>query len=75
MLLCATKDDEVVTYALARSTSPTLIAEYQTMLPSKALLRKKLHEFYAAWAGPHERDARAKKSVLKKAVAKKKGAK
>ncbi len=47
VLLCATKDDEVVEYALARSTSPTLVAEYQTMLPPKALLRRKLHEFYA----------------------------
>jgi hypothetical protein len=27
MLLCATKDNEVVEYALARSLSPTLIAE------------------------------------------------
>ncbi len=47
VLLCATKDDEVVEYALARTTSPTLVAEYQTMLPPKALLRRKLHELYA----------------------------
>jgi hypothetical protein len=33
VLLCATKDDEVVEYALARTASPTLVAEYQTMLP------------------------------------------
>jgi hypothetical protein len=46
VLLCASKDDEVVEYALSRSTSPTLIAEYQTQLPDKALLRAKLHEFY-----------------------------
>lgn len=46
VLLCATKDDEVVEYALARTTSPTLVAEYQTMLPAKALLRRKLHELY-----------------------------
>jgi YhcG PDDEXK nuclease domain len=46
LLLCATKDNEVVEYALARSISPALIAEYQTMLPSKALLRSKLHEMY-----------------------------
>src|SRR5690606_15002284 len=50
VLLCATKDDEVVEYALARTTSPTLVAEYQTMLPTKALLRKKLHELYAQLA-------------------------
>lgn len=47
VLLCASKDDEVVEYALARTASPTLVAEYQTMLPSKAMLREKLHELYA----------------------------
>jgi predicted nuclease of restriction endonuclease-like (RecB) superfamily len=47
VLLCATKDDGVVEYALARTTSPTLIAEYQTFLPPKAVLRAKLHELYA----------------------------
>jgi len=50
VLLCATKDDEVVEYALARTASPTLVAEYQTMLPPKALLRRKLHELYAQLA-------------------------
>ena len=47
VLLCATKDNEVVEYALARTTSPTLVAEYQTFLPPKELLRAKLHELYA----------------------------
>lgn len=46
VLLCASKDDEVVEYALNRSLSPALIAEYQTHLPDKALLQAKLHEFY-----------------------------
>jgi predicted nuclease of restriction endonuclease-like (RecB) superfamily len=46
VLLCATKDSEVVEYALARSVSPALIAEYQTALPDKKLLQRKLHEFY-----------------------------
>jgi hypothetical protein len=41
---------EVVEYALARTTSPTLVAEYQTMLPPKAVLRQKLHELYAELA-------------------------
>lgn len=50
VLLCASKDDEVVEYALARTTSPTLVAEYQTMLPTKAVLRAKLHELYALLA-------------------------
>jgi predicted nuclease of restriction endonuclease-like (RecB) superfamily len=47
VLLCATKDDEVVEYALARTASPTLVAEYQTFLPPKEVLRAKLHELYA----------------------------
>jgi len=46
VLLCASKDSEVVEYAISRSLSPTLIAEYQTMLPDKALLQAKLHELY-----------------------------
>lgn len=47
VLLCASKDSEVVEYALRRSLSPALVAEYQTRLPDKKLLRTKLHEFYA----------------------------
>jgi predicted nuclease of restriction endonuclease-like (RecB) superfamily len=46
VLLCASKDDEVVEYALNRSLSPALVAEYQTQLPDKKLLQEKLHEFY-----------------------------
>ena len=38
------KDDEVVEYALSRSMSPAMIAEYQTLLPQKALLANKLRE-------------------------------
>ncbi|MEA2600647.1 MAG: hypothetical protein QOF89_1639 [Acidobacteriota bacterium] len=47
VLLCAGKDNEVVEYALSRSLSPALVAEYQTRLPDKKLLQAKLHEFYA----------------------------
>lgn len=61
VLLCATKDDEVVEYALARTSSPTLVAEYQTMLPSKALLRRKLHELYAQLAVDEPRAGRGRK--------------
>ena len=46
VLLCASKNDEVVEYALSRSLTPALIAEYQTQLPDKKLLQAKLHEFY-----------------------------
>jgi predicted nuclease of restriction endonuclease-like (RecB) superfamily len=55
-LLCASKDDEVVEYALSRSLSPALIAEYQTQLPDKKLLQAKLHEFYLQNA-PEEDEA------------------
>jgi predicted nuclease of restriction endonuclease-like (RecB) superfamily len=51
LLLCASKDDEVVEYALSRSLSPALVAQYQTQLPDKKLLQAKLHEFYAANVG------------------------
>jgi predicted nuclease of restriction endonuclease-like (RecB) superfamily len=54
LLLCATKDEEVVEYCLSRSLSPALIAEYETMLPDKALLRAKLHEFYRLCAPPDD---------------------
>jgi predicted nuclease of restriction endonuclease-like (RecB) superfamily len=46
LLLCATKDEEVVEYALSRSASPAIVADYQTCLPGKQLLQAKLHEFY-----------------------------
>jgi predicted nuclease of restriction endonuclease-like (RecB) superfamily len=46
VLLCATKDHEVVEYALSRAASPALVSEYQTRLPDKKLLQAKLHEFY-----------------------------
>jgi hypothetical protein len=42
VLLCASKEREVVEYALSRSLSPTLVAEYQTQLPEKKLLQEKL---------------------------------
>lgn len=46
VLLCASKDAEVVEYAMSRNLTPALIAEYQTQLPDKQLLQRKLHEFY-----------------------------
>ena len=54
LLLCASKDDEVVEYALSRSLSPALVAQYQTQLPDKKLLQTKLHEFYLANVGKGE---------------------
>ncbi len=62
VLLCATKDTEVVEYAQARSVSPALIAEYKTQLPDAALLKRKLHEFYQLALPPENAPAaKAKK--------------
>src|SRR5688572_21806905 len=38
------------------ASSPTLVAEYQTMLPPKAVLRRKLHELYTELASGDSRD-------------------
>ena len=46
VLLCKDKDDEVVEYALSRSLSPTMVAEYQLCLPDKTLLQQKLRDIY-----------------------------
>ena len=46
IILCKSKDDEVVEYALGRNLSPALIAEYKTKLIPKKILRKKLHELF-----------------------------
>lgn len=46
IILCKSKDEEVVEYALSRNLSPTLVSEYKTKLIDKGILRKKLHELY-----------------------------
>ncbi len=45
VILCASKDDEVVEYALSRSLSPTLVSEYRLKLIDKKLLQRKLKEY------------------------------
>ena len=45
ILICKTKDKEVVEYALSRNMSATMIAEYETKFIDKERLQKKLHEF------------------------------
>ncbi|MEI8293749.1 MAG: PDDEXK nuclease domain-containing protein [bacterium] len=75
LLLCATKDTEVVEYCLSRSLSPAMIAEYETMLPDKELLKAKLHEFYQLCAPPEdEEDEEESPVVPTKPNRKKKGA-
>ena len=45
ILLCTSNDREIVEFALSRSISPTLIAEYETRLLNKDLLRQLLREW------------------------------
>jgi predicted nuclease of restriction endonuclease-like (RecB) superfamily len=78
LLLCASKDSEVVEYALSRTLSPALVAQYQTQLPDKQMLAAKLHEFYALNA-PQDVPEGAPDDALPKApkarnTSKKKGA-
>lgn len=51
VLLCASKDDEIVEYALSRTLSPALVAAYETQLPDKKTLQTKLHELYLQTSG------------------------
>lgn len=44
LILCTSKDETVVEYALSRSMSPALVAEYKLHLPDKAILENKLRE-------------------------------
>jgi len=45
VILCASKDDEIVEYALSRSLSPTMVSEYNLKLINKKLLKNKLKEY------------------------------
>lgn len=44
ILLCKGKDTEVVEYAMARNSSPAMIADYETKLIPKNVLAKKLQQ-------------------------------
>lgn len=46
VLLCKSKDDEIVEYALNRNISPTLVADYETKFINKKLLQEKLHSLF-----------------------------
>ena len=45
ILLCQEADRSVVEYAMSRSLSPTMIAEYERQLISKEILQRSLEEF------------------------------
>nr|WP_233588615.1 PDDEXK nuclease domain-containing protein [Flavobacterium sp. LS1P28] len=46
ILLCKDQDHAVVEYALSRSLSPTMVAEYKIQLPDKHLLKQKLSQIF-----------------------------
>ena len=48
IIMCRTKDENIVEISLNRSTSPTVISQYETKLISKELLRKKLNELFSS---------------------------
>jgi len=45
VLLCKSKENEVVEYALSRNISPALVADYETKMIDKELLQRMLHEW------------------------------
>lgn len=45
VILCTSKDDEVVEYALSRTLSPSMVAEYKLKLIDKNILKNKLKEY------------------------------
>jgi predicted nuclease of restriction endonuclease-like (RecB) superfamily len=45
VLLCKSKENEVVEYALSRNISPALVADYETKMIDKGLLQRMLHEW------------------------------
>src|SRR3990167_5663568 len=51
VILCKSKDDEVVEYALNRNLSPAMISEYNTKLIDKKILCKKLREIFRIIGG------------------------
>jgi len=46
IILCKSRDTQIVEYSLNRTMSPTMIAEYETKLIPKKVLEDKLKEFY-----------------------------
>jgi len=56
VLLCKSKNDEVVEIAMSRQMSPTLVAVYETKFLDKKLLRRMLHQWSEEWAQQHNID-------------------
>ncbi len=45
VILCASRDDEVVEFVLSRSLSPAMVSEYRLKVKDKNLLQRKLKEY------------------------------
>jgi predicted nuclease of restriction endonuclease-like (RecB) superfamily len=56
VILCKSRDKEVVEYALSRNLSPTLVSEYKTKLIEKSVLKKRLHELFMISDNSEEND-------------------
>lgn len=54
ILLCKGKDTEVVEYAMSRSISPAIVADYETKLIDKKLLANKLQQLGQILNKPNE---------------------
>jgi predicted nuclease of restriction endonuclease-like (RecB) superfamily len=54
VLLCKSKDEEVVELALNATLSPALVSEYETKMISRTLLKQKLHQWSEALEGNDE---------------------
>lgn len=48
IIMCRTKDENIVEISLNRSTSPTIISQYETKLIDKELLKNKLNELFTS---------------------------
>lgn len=46
IIMCRTKDENIVEISLNRSTSPTVIGQYETKLIPKNILREKMNELF-----------------------------
>ena len=51
LVLCASKNDEVVEYAMSRTLSPMMVSRYQLQLPDKDVLRRKLKNLTLSMGG------------------------
>ncbi len=58
VLLCKSKDEEIVEYAMSRNISPALVADYETKFIEKRVLQNKLRELFEQTTGETELDGR-----------------